>query len=143
MVAVFFQVLTPVLHSCAATDNRNDEGSVFVPSCMPDGSFREVQCQGGECWCVNPRGQEVDGTRVRGVRPRCPSRCEIERAAALRARDKMAAGANVHIPACSRDGSFLSLQCGPSGCFCVDQVGTPTTAPSLDSHLACNVTNHI
>ncbi|XP_019719184.1 thyroglobulin [Hippocampus comes] len=131
------QVLTPVLHSCAATDNRNDEGSVFVPSCMSDGSFREVQCQGGECWCVNPQGQEVAGTRVRGVRPRCPSSCEIERAAALRVRDKMAAGANVHIPACSWDGSFRSLQCGPSGCFCVDQLGTPTTAPSLDSHLAC------
>nr|XP_049585686.1 thyroglobulin isoform X6 [Syngnathus scovelli] len=133
------QALTPILHSCAATGSPEGAAAaaVFVPSCATDGSFQEVQCQGGECWCVTTRGRKIDGTQVRGVRPRCPSRCESERAAALRMRDKMVAGGDVHVPACSRDGHFLTLQCGRSGCFCVDQRGVPTTAPSPGTHLAC------
>ncbi|XP_037130748.1 thyroglobulin isoform X3 [Syngnathus acus] len=132
------QVLTPILHSCAATASpEGAAAAVFVPSCATDGSFQEVQCQGGECWCVTTRGRKIDGTQVRGVRPRCPSRCESERAAALRMRDKMVVGADVHVPACSRDGRFLTLQCRRSGCFCVDQRGVPTAAPSPGAHLAC------
>ncbi|XP_077432010.1 thyroglobulin isoform X3 [Vanacampus margaritifer] len=131
------QVLTSVFRSCAAADSRDDAAAIFLPRCAADGSFREVQCQGGECWCVTPRGLEVEGTRAHGVRPRCPSRCESERAAALRMRDKMAAGADIHVPACSPDGRFLSLQCGRSGCFCVDQQGAPTATPSSGGVLAC------
>ncbi|XP_077384390.1 thyroglobulin isoform X2 [Festucalex cinctus] len=140
--ASLHQVLTTVLRSCAAAapGSGDDAASIFVPRCAPDGSFREVQCQGGECWCVTPCGLEVAGTRSRGgggVRLRCPSLCESERAAALRVRDKMAAGADVYVPACSSDGRFLPLQCGPSGCFCVDQQGAPTTTPSPGGVLAC------
>ncbi|XP_061675641.1 thyroglobulin isoform X2 [Syngnathoides biaculeatus] len=130
------QVLTPVLRSCAA-GSEDAAKTVFVPSCTPDGSFREVQCRGGECWCVTPRGREVAGTRVADGRPRCPSRCERARAAALGAKDKMAAGAEVHVPACADDGRFLPLQCGPSTCFCVDREGVPTTTPSLGGTVAC------
>ncbi|XP_061531344.1 thyroglobulin isoform X2 [Phycodurus eques] len=130
------QVLTPVLRSCAA-GGEDAPPSVFVPSCMPDGSFREVQCQGGECWCVTPRGREAAGTRTAGGRPRCPSRCERARAAALDVKDKMAAGAEVHVPACADDGRFLPLQCGHSTCFCVDQQGAPITTPSPGGALAC------
>ncbi|XP_013877645.1 thyroglobulin [Austrofundulus limnaeus] len=42
-------------------------GGVFVPSCEPGGSFRSKQCQqGGQCWCVDPTGREVPGTRQMG-----------------------------------------------------------------------------
>ncbi|XP_037531992.1 thyroglobulin [Nematolebias whitei] len=42
-------------------------GDVFVPSCEAGGSFGPRQCQqGGPCWCVDPSGTEVPGTRQTG-----------------------------------------------------------------------------
>ncbi|XP_067828533.1 testican-2 isoform X1 [Heptranchias perlo] len=40
----------------------------FIPSCDEDGYYRQLQCDAysGECWCVDPHGGEVTGTRVRG-----------------------------------------------------------------------------
>lgn len=39
----------------------------FVPSCEPGGGFSSRQCQqGGQCWCVDPTGQELPGSRQRG-----------------------------------------------------------------------------
>lgn len=123
-----FQVLTPLLRSCSG-DEDEDAASVFVPSCTPSGGFQEVQCRGAECWCVDAQGQEVAGSRTAGGRPRCPSRCERERAAALKVKGNMAAGAEIHVPACSEDGEFLSLQCVGARCFCVDAEGK-TTGPT-------------
>lgn len=41
--------------------------SVFVPSCETGGSFTSKQCQqGGQCWCVDPTGRELPGTRQHG-----------------------------------------------------------------------------
>lgn len=36
----------------------------YVPRCLPDGTFDEVQCAGGYCWCSNRSGS-VNG-RTRG-----------------------------------------------------------------------------
>ncbi|XP_068425804.1 thyroglobulin [Clinocottus analis] len=118
------QVLVPLLRSCS---EDSDSAAIFVPSCTPSGGFREFQCQDAACWCVDARGQEVAGSRTTGGRPRCPTRCETRRAAALKVRGNMAAGAEVHIPACSQDGDFLPLQCAGQRCFCVDAEGTPTS----------------
>lgn len=38
----------------------------FIPSCDEDGFYRKLQCDRGECWCVDQNGGEVAGTRVRG-----------------------------------------------------------------------------
>ncbi|XP_057690921.1 thyroglobulin [Corythoichthys intestinalis] len=130
------QALTPTFRACAG-NGRDDALSVFVPDCAADGSFMEVQCQGGECWCVTPRGGELAGTRTSGGRPRCPSLCEKRRAAALQTRDEMAAGADVQVPACSPDGGFLPLQCGRTGCFCVDRQGAPIATQSPGGALEC------
>ena len=36
----------------------------FIPKCKPDGTFSEVQCHDGECWCVNTAtGEEMGSTR--------------------------------------------------------------------------------
>ncbi|KAM3873555.1 thyroglobulin [Diretmus argenteus] len=122
------QVLTPLLRSCSNEEEEEGQATIFVPSCMASGGFQEVQCQGAECWCVDPQGQEVLGSRTTGQRPRCSSRCERERAMALKVKGNMAAGAELHVPACSEDGSFLPLQCVGSRCVCVDVEGNPTTA---------------
>uniref|UniRef100_A0A663N881 Thyroglobulin n=1 Tax=Athene cunicularia TaxID=194338 RepID=A0A663N881_ATHCN len=47
----------------------------YVPSCDAEGGYTPVQCQqGGQCWCVDTKGQEeVPGSRVQGERPRCPT----------------------------------------------------------------------
>ncbi|XP_029283500.1 LOW QUALITY PROTEIN: thyroglobulin [Cottoperca gobio] len=44
-----------------------DTSSVHVPSCESGGSFTSRQCQqGGQCWCVDPTGRELPGTRQHG-----------------------------------------------------------------------------
>uniref|UniRef100_UPI003AB02372 thyroglobulin n=1 Tax=Centroberyx gerrardi TaxID=166262 RepID=UPI003AB02372 len=129
------QVLTPLLRSCSTEDE--DAAAIFVPSCTSSGGFQEVQCQAAECWCVDPRGQEVTGSRTAGRRPRCPSRCERERATALKVKGGMAAGAELHVPACSEDGDFLPLQCVGSRCFCLDRDGNPAPAVSAGGGVTC------
>ncbi|XP_077454645.1 thyroglobulin [Stigmatopora argus] len=132
------QALTPTFRACAG-EGRDDGTAIFVPDCAADGSFQEVQCQGGECWCVTPRGGEVAGTRSGAGRPRCPSPCEKRRAAALRTRDGAPLGLHVPVPTCSPDGRYLPLQCGPAGCFCVDRRGAPvaTSTPTPGGALEC------
>ncbi|KAM6126150.1 LOW QUALITY PROTEIN: thyroglobulin [Pterocles gutturalis] len=58
----------------------------YVPSCDADGSYTPVQCQqGGQCWCVDAKGQEVQGTKRRGQPPACGEEqaCISERRRAL------------------------------------------------------------
>lgn len=38
----------------------------FIPSCDEDGFYRKLQCDRGDCWCVDQNGGEVAGTRTRG-----------------------------------------------------------------------------
>uniref|UniRef100_A0AAZ3SVJ7 Thyroglobulin n=1 Tax=Oncorhynchus tshawytscha TaxID=74940 RepID=A0AAZ3SVJ7_ONCTS len=61
---------------------EREPSALYVPSCDDSGQYQEIQCQGSECWCADRQGQEVTGSRFNGQRPRCPSRCERERAAA-------------------------------------------------------------
>ncbi|XP_068180607.1 thyroglobulin [Antennarius striatus] len=129
--------LEQVLGSCS----EDDPPSAFVPSCTVGGGFQEVQCHGGRCWCVDRRGREVPGSRVSGRRPRCPSHCEQRRREALEVRGNMAAGAELHVPACSEAGDFLPLQCVGSHCFCVDREGGATSAESAGGVVTCPETN--
>ncbi|CAL8381091.1 unnamed protein product [Gadus morhua 'NCC'] len=41
---------------------------MYIPSCDEDGYYRKLQCdQGrGECWCVDPQGGEMAGSRIHG-----------------------------------------------------------------------------
>ncbi|KAM9782560.1 thyroglobulin [Neosynchiropus ocellatus] len=129
------QVLTRLLRSCPASEE--DSSSIFVPRCTASGDFQELQCRSGECWCVDPRGREVMGSRRSGVRPQCPTRCQRERAAALKVRGSLAAGAEVYVPACSTSGSFMLLQCVGARCFCVDAEGKTTSTPSTGGAISC------
>ncbi|XP_061546003.1 testican-2 [Phycodurus eques] len=42
----------------------------FIPYCDEDGFYRKLQCDRGECWCVDQYGGEVAGSRIRG-KPDC------------------------------------------------------------------------
>lgn len=50
---------------------------IFVPVCDQDGKFVPLQCfehdvYGKQCWCVDPSGQEIRGTRTEnGTAPEC------------------------------------------------------------------------
>ncbi|XP_053699810.1 thyroglobulin [Synchiropus splendidus] len=129
------QVLTRLLRSCPASEE--DASTIFVPRCTASGDFQELQCHSGECWCVDPRGREVMGSRTSGVRPQCPTRCQRERAAALKVRDNLAAGAEIYVPACSPSGSFMPLQCVGARCFCVDAKGKTASTPSTGGAISC------
>ncbi|KAM3613491.1 uncharacterized protein V6R79_000394 [Siganus canaliculatus] len=133
------QVLDPLLRFCfrRPPDSNDGAAAIFVPRCTPSGAFQEVQCQGAECWCVDPQGLEVSGSRVAGRRPRCPSPCETQRATALKVKGSMAAGADVHVPACSEAGDFLPLQCVGSRCFCVDSEGRTTSSVPAGGAVTC------
>lgn len=121
------QVLAPLLRSCSGGDGA--AAPSYVPRCTSGGAFQQIQCGAVECWCVDPQGQEVSGTRTTRHPPRCPSLCETQRVTALKVKATMAAGAEIYIPACSEDGDFLPLQCVGSRCFCVDTEGN-TAGPA-------------
>ncbi|KFQ37012.1 Thyroglobulin, partial [Mesitornis unicolor] len=58
----------------------------YVPSCDADGGYAPLQCQqGGQCWCVDTKGQEVQGTKRRGQPLACgeEQECISERRRAL------------------------------------------------------------
>uniref|UniRef100_A0A4W2IQ22 Thyroglobulin n=1 Tax=Bos indicus x Bos taurus TaxID=30522 RepID=A0A4W2IQ22_BOBOX len=100
-------------------------GSLFVPACTAEGSYEEVQCFAGDCWCVDAQGRELAGSRVRGGRPRCPTECEKQRARMQSLLGSQPAGSSLFVPACTSEGNFLPVQCFNSECYCVDTEGQP------------------
>uniref|UniRef100_A0A8C4XLI1 Thyroglobulin n=1 Tax=Falco tinnunculus TaxID=100819 RepID=A0A8C4XLI1_FALTI len=120
--------------------------NLFVPTCTKDGRYEEVQCYGGECWCLDSSGKEVPGSRSQGKHPRCPTDCEKQRRNLQNLKQSLPAGSDLFIPSCTEDGDFLPLQCHGVDCFCVDlngevipgirgKAGKPMQCPS-----ACQVT---
>uniref|UniRef100_A0A3Q3WHA4 Thyroglobulin type-1 domain-containing protein n=1 Tax=Mola mola TaxID=94237 RepID=A0A3Q3WHA4_MOLML len=81
-----------------------EASGVYVPSCEDGGAFTPTQCQqGGQCWCVDPTGRELPGTRRHGDSPVCSE-------------------GNMGSQ-CHHDGSFLPLQCDVTSCWCVSEDG--------------------
>ncbi|MBN3300553.1 THYG protein, partial [Amia calva] len=109
-----------------------DPSVLFVPQCTKSGQYEEVQCLGSECWCVDSQGREIPGSRSEGQRPRCLSKCEKEREMAKLVKASQSAGAEVFIPKCEADGSFMPVQCLGSNCFCMDNTGTQYTRTTPD-----------
>ncbi|XP_022653057.1 SPARC-related modular calcium-binding protein 2-like [Varroa destructor] len=53
---------------------RRRHGDTYVPVCNPDGSYREVQCHAGACWCVATKtGKPIQGTPRKGSMVDCTS----------------------------------------------------------------------
>ncbi|KAJ7405077.1 hypothetical protein BTVI_70204 [Pitangus sulphuratus] len=85
----------------------NSSSISYIPQCLDSGAFDEVQCdmELGQCWCVDPEGMEIYGTRQRGKPARCPGNCEI------RDRRILHGFGEKSPPQCSADGEFLPVQC--------------------------------
>lgn len=118
---------------------EQNPGGLFVPSCTPEGSYTDVQCFAGECWCVDARGKELAGSRVRGGRPRCPTECEKQRARLQSLMGSQPAGSSLFVPSCTSEGHFLPVQCFNSECYCVDAEGQaiPGTRSVIGEPLQC------
>ncbi|XP_026967037.1 nidogen-2 isoform X2 [Sagmatias obliquidens] len=121
----------------AQAQRTHPVAQLHIPQCDEQGHFLPLQCHGstGFCWCVDPDGQEVPGTRTPpgSVLPRCGPReptqrprtvCERWRESLLEhyggtPRDDQ------YVPQCDDLGYFMPLQChGKSDfCWCVDQDG--------------------
>ncbi|KAK2513360.1 Tg [Columba livia] len=85
----------------------NSSSISYIPQCLDSGAFDEVQCdmEMGQCWCVDPEGMEIYGTRQRGKPRQCPGSCEI------RDRRILHGFGEKSPPQCSADGEFLPVQC--------------------------------
>ncbi|NXC18289.1 THYG protein, partial [Corythaeola cristata] len=85
----------------------NSSSISYIPQCLDSGAFDAVQCdmELGQCWCVDPEGMEIYGTRQRGKPTRCPGNCEI------RDRRILHGFGEKSPPQCSADGEFLPVQC--------------------------------
>ncbi|KAJ8013237.1 hypothetical protein DPEC_G00051180 [Dallia pectoralis] len=123
--------------SAQSGDCGRDSSTLYVPSCHDNGQYEEVQCQGSECWCVDPLGHEVMGSRATSQRPKCPSQCMRERAAAQRVKSSQAAGVEIFLPKCAEDGSYVPLQCLGRTCFCLDRHGNRQDAVTVGQALRC------
>ena len=53
--------------------SRNAYPGIYIPDCKPTGGYKDVQCRGSYCFCVDKRGNELKGTRmsISEGRPRC------------------------------------------------------------------------
>ncbi|CAH7110010.1 Tg [Phodopus roborovskii] len=118
---------------------RQTPGRLFVPSCTAGGSYEDIQCYAGECWCVDSRGKELDGSRVSGARPRCPTKCEKQRAQMQSLAGSQPAGSSLFVPSCTSEGYFLPVQCFNSECYCVDAEGQaiPGTQSTIGEPKQC------
>ncbi|NXA51784.1 THYG protein, partial [Nothocercus julius] len=85
----------------------NSSSISYVPQCLDSGMFDVVQCdvELGQCWCVDPEGMEIYGTRQRGKPTQCPGNCEI------RDRRILHGVGEKSPPQCSPDGEFNPVQC--------------------------------
>lgn len=124
---------------------KQTPGRLFVPSCTAGGSYEDIQCYAGECWCVDSRGKELDGSRVRGGRPRCPTKCEKQRAQMQSLAGNQPAGSSFFVPTCTSEGYFLPVQCFNSECYCVDSEGQaiPGTQSTIGEPKQCKSDRHL
>ncbi|XP_053330281.1 nidogen-2 [Spea bombifrons] len=114
----------------------------FVPQCDDEGNYSPLQCHGstGYCWCVNKKGEEIEGTRSPpgGSAPQCSTPAEIKNTPCLADRRRLLEelrprGARPLVgsfaPECDEEGNYVPLQChGSTGyCWCVNSHGEEIT----------------
>uniref|UniRef100_A0A8D1SCZ8 Nidogen 2 n=1 Tax=Sus scrofa TaxID=9823 RepID=A0A8D1SCZ8_PIG len=121
----------------AQAQRTHPSARLHIPQCDEQGHFLPLQCHGstGFCWCVDPNGQEVPGTRTPpgSLPPHCgpPEPTQRPRTVCERWRESLlehyggTPRDDQYVPQCDDLGHFTPLQChGKSDfCWCVDQDG--------------------
>ncbi|XP_074058234.1 thyroglobulin [Macrotis lagotis] len=121
----------------------------YVPQCLTDGRFRNVQCtnNGLLCWCVDAEGKEVQGSKQAGLPDACLSFCQLHKQQIL-VSSYINSTASSYLPQCQDSGEYEPVQCdlGMVQCWCVDsegmeiygtrQRGKPTRCPG-----SCEIRN--
>ncbi|XP_015271152.1 PREDICTED: thyroglobulin, partial [Gekko japonicus] len=101
-------------------------GEDYVPQCLEDGQFRNVQCDNLQlsCWCVDENGAEVPGSKQNGSSIACLSFCQLQKQRILVSR-YINSSATSYIPQCLDSGDFDPIQCDVNlqQCWCVDAEG--------------------
>ncbi|XP_077909819.1 nidogen-2 isoform X3 [Halichoerus grypus] len=121
----------------AQAQHTSTGSRLHIPQCDEQGRFLPLQCHGmtGFCWCVDPDGREVPGTRTPpgSMPPRCgpPEPTQRPRTVCERWRENLlehyggTPRDDQYVPQCDDLGHFIPLQChGTSDfCWCVDKDG--------------------
>ncbi|XP_024150167.1 nidogen-2 isoform X2 [Oryzias melastigma] len=125
----------------SGSDGLPDPG-LYVPQCNTEGQYVPLQCLGstGYCWCVDPRGQEIPGTRTSPDTPptdcdkpyvpeRPKTRCEHHRDSVQTTTREGLPLTGAYVPQCDESGEYLPQQCHDSTgyCWCVDSTGQERT----------------
>ncbi|CAI5778982.1 Hypothetical predicted protein [Podarcis lilfordi] len=102
------------------------EGEDYVPQCLEDGQFRNIQCKKKDtsCWCVDGNGAEIAGSKQTGSSVACLSFCQLQKQQILLGRVVNGSTAS-YTPQCLDSGDFDPIQCdsGLGQCWCVDAEG--------------------
>ena len=69
--------LTPLCSSIRGLRDLSERLGQFRPSCDTDGSFSEVQCHEGFCWCVDVVSGQPVTEGVRSETPPVCGRCQL------------------------------------------------------------------
>eukprot|EP00794_Sanderia_malayensis_P014103 gene14103-15576_t len=121
----------------------------FLAKCKEDGSFENMQCNEGYCWCVDEQGSEITQTLTRFDEPECDrlasrniTLCENYRQTALQESDSKKKN---FVFKCESDGKFASVQCDErrAKCWCVNQEGKTVVATISNATFPdCNTDKH-
>lgn len=95
----------------------------FIPRCKDDGAFEKQQCTKEHCWCVNPHGVEIAGTRLKNpTTPDCDFGTNLTTCVFQLVQHSQGL-IGQYKPKCTLDGQYEPIQCQGSECWCVDGIG--------------------
>ncbi|XP_052252414.1 uncharacterized protein LOC127859050 isoform X2 [Dreissena polymorpha] len=134
------------LTACENLRSTALDKAVFIPECEEDGGFRKQQCTVDNvsktkvCWCVDPRGQEIKGTRM--VFPKVPD-CDFgsNLKSCVFQRVQHSQGLlGAYKPTCTDSGEYEPVQCHERECWCVDTLGNelPGSVKTDRTQLNCS-----
>ncbi|KAK3737700.1 hypothetical protein QZH41_008039 [Actinostola sp. cb2023] len=98
----------------------------FIPQCTPDGGYDQVQCRGSVCYCVDKRGNEIQGTKlpIGDGRPQCHSPgARLTPCQRIYQENWKSSARGRYVPRCKDNGDYAPVQCHGPYCFCVDDNG--------------------
>ncbi|XP_068710293.1 uncharacterized protein [Montipora foliosa] len=112
----------------------------YVPKCATDGSYEQIQCAGGVCYCVTPRGRRIPGTRTFNFarQPNC-AQSDANVTPCERKRQEAILSSRRFVPFCKPDGNWSEIQCERSSkmCWCVDTTGQAVTGTKSSNLKEC------